>query len=220
MLPDTDLQKTIRASFVPTMWTYDGLGGKVIHWTKDHGNTNDDPSHLVWIVDADGNEISRAKGEAESSGAMAKWLVEGLKAFEKSRKRGVAHLFEPVAEGDDALAAPEKGAVVVWYYASAAEGASTERKAAAARTKALAEGALASKRLEDPLRSLPLRGVDASVDRDGVPASAEMLSHLPRLVIVGAVASADAVAPRVELEASNLTIEAIVAGVRKFAAAK
>ena len=35
-------------------WHYDGLNGKIIPWTMEHGNESHDPSVLAFVVAADG----------------------------------------------------------------------------------------------------------------------------------------------------------------------
>ena len=75
MLSDESIVKSLTDDFTPVMWKYDGLCGKVIQWTKAHGNSNDDPAHQVWILDADGRELARAGREAETPSALTEWLA-------------------------------------------------------------------------------------------------------------------------------------------------
>ena len=215
MLPDADLVKEISDAYVPVMWPYDGLGGKVIGWTKQHGNTNDDPSHLIWVVDADEKEIAHAAGgDAESSSSMQKWLVENAKAYEKAKKRGVAHLFEDAASSEEATAAGE-GVVVVWFYASAPESASAEVKAAAARSKALADGVLASKKLEDACRPLVLRKFDVAKSGDGAAPPATALAEVPYLRVIAPTPKDGSAAATTDLEGPQASVDAILAAVKK-----
>jgi hypothetical protein len=66
-------------------WLYDGLNGKVIPWTKEHGGTSDDPAVQVFVVVAGGSRVTRApRDSAYTPGTFAKWLKEEADAFEKT----------------------------------------------------------------------------------------------------------------------------------------
>ena len=73
------------ARFVEAEWQYDGLNGKVIPWTKEHGGTSDDPAVQVFVVLPDTGQVTRApRDEAFAPGDFAKWLKEQADAFEKT----------------------------------------------------------------------------------------------------------------------------------------
>ena len=79
MLSNREVQEAL-ASFTCVEWLYDGLGGSVIEWTFEHGNTNEDPSVLCWILDPDGNELSSGQGRVSSPQGLVDWLEENRKA--------------------------------------------------------------------------------------------------------------------------------------------
>jgi hypothetical protein len=81
---DADVAKQI-VRFVEAEWQYDGLNGKVIPWTKEHGGTSDDPAVQVFVVVPDTGVVTRApRDEAFAPGDFAKWLKEQADAFEKT----------------------------------------------------------------------------------------------------------------------------------------
>ncbi|MSR47651.1 MAG: hypothetical protein EXS13_11415 [Planctomycetes bacterium] len=64
---------------------YDGLNGKIIGWTKQHGGTSDDPSVQVFVVGADGKVIERASdADAHQPKQLVKWLSKHADAWEKA----------------------------------------------------------------------------------------------------------------------------------------
>jgi hypothetical protein len=66
-------------------WLYDGLNGKVIPWTKEHGGTSDDPSIQVFVVADGGKKVTRApRDSAYAPGTFAKWLKDEADAFERA----------------------------------------------------------------------------------------------------------------------------------------
>ena len=75
MLAQDQVQKELSA-YVCVEWMYDGLGGSVISWTREHGNTNDDPSILSWILDPAGEEVARPGSALSSPGGFSDWLRE------------------------------------------------------------------------------------------------------------------------------------------------
>lgn len=216
MLPDERVVKALSNEFTSVMWKYDGLGGKVIRWTKAHGNTSDDPAHRIWILDAEGRELLRAEGEAENPASLADWLEKGVLAWKKAKTPGIAHLFAAPPEGFDPAVAGSKSRIV-WFGATDEEGATPERKAAAVRTKALADRVLAVKKLEALTRDVDLWRVDVAASAEGTPLSAEDALRLPRLVVTGPAPEKDgAPALRVELSGSALTLDALVAALARL----
>lgn len=76
MLSQAKVQEAVQV-FERVEWKYDGIGGRVIQWTKQHGNANDDPSVLVWVLDAKESVIGApSAGEYQAPGPFAKWLSE------------------------------------------------------------------------------------------------------------------------------------------------
>lgn len=87
MRPHEKVQKLL-SRVEPVEWLYDGLNGKIIPWTKEHGGTSDDPSVQAFLVGWDGEVIARCP-DAQAHGAtgFAEWLADQLRAFEKSHPR-------------------------------------------------------------------------------------------------------------------------------------
>jgi hypothetical protein len=54
-----DVQKQFER-FELAEWHYDGLGGKVITWTRENGGTSDDPAAQAFVTDAEGDVVERA----------------------------------------------------------------------------------------------------------------------------------------------------------------
>ncbi|MGE3853585.1 MAG: hypothetical protein AB7K09_17775 [Planctomycetota bacterium] len=86
-----DSVKAALGRFETVEWRYDGLRGSVIKWTKDHGNTNDDPSDLLWVLDAAGNVIGSATpADRQSPAAFTAWLDRMYDEFTKNGGRPAA----------------------------------------------------------------------------------------------------------------------------------
>ncbi|MHC4339472.1 MAG: hypothetical protein ACYSX0_04555 [Planctomycetota bacterium] len=63
--------------FETVEWRYDGLNGKIIPWTKEHGGTSDDPSVQAFVVARNGQVLSRCPGGSTYAGSsFARWLDE------------------------------------------------------------------------------------------------------------------------------------------------
>lgn len=129
MLSDEKLPAVL-AQFECVEWQYDGLKGGVIAWTKEHGNTNDDPSVLVWVLDAKEKVIGAAgTGEYNSAGVFIDWLGKMKEEHGKSGGGGAAGGViwgegvvkegaegkEPILEGLD-LAKKDKKPALVYVY--------------------------------------------------------------------------------------------------------
>jgi len=81
---DAEVVKQL-ARFEQAEWQYDGLGGKVIPWTKEHGGTSDDPAVQIFVVQPDtGAAVRVAGGITYAPAEFAKWLKEQADAFEKA----------------------------------------------------------------------------------------------------------------------------------------
>lgn len=81
---DADVAKQL-PRFERVEWLYDGLNGKVIPWTKEHGGTSEDPAVQVFVVTDGGSAVTRAPREsAYAPGSFAKWLKDEADAFEKA----------------------------------------------------------------------------------------------------------------------------------------
>jgi hypothetical protein len=81
---DADVVKQA-ARFEVAEWQYDGLTGKVIPWTKEHGGTSDDPAVQAFVVQPDTGQAARApRDDAYAPAAFAKWLKDQADAYEKA----------------------------------------------------------------------------------------------------------------------------------------
>ena len=71
--------------FEQVEWLYDGLAGKVIAWTREHGGTSEDPSVQAFVVVPSGGQVTRAPREsAYAPGEFAKWLKAQADTFERT----------------------------------------------------------------------------------------------------------------------------------------
>lgn len=69
-------------------WLYDGIGGKVIPWTKEHGGTSDDPSAQTFVLTADGEFIARAPDAVQyAPSQFAEWLKEQADTYEREHSK-------------------------------------------------------------------------------------------------------------------------------------
>ncbi len=101
---DADVAKQL-PRFEQAEWLYDGLGGKVIPWTKEHGGTSDDPAVQVFVVQPETGAAARApQSDAYAPAALAKWLKEQADVYEKAHPptRMPFQLADLKAEGDGA----------------------------------------------------------------------------------------------------------------------
>jgi len=153
VLSDKDVQAAL-AAFECVEWQYDGIGGSVIKWTKQHGNTNDDPAHLLWVVDAKEEAIGAADGKAESASGMVSWMKDMKLAHDRKigrLPREMAVEWTDAKPGDDgALAAldeAKKDGKAVLVYLGVPESRKDEKDWTAARKECdkLERGALADK---------------------------------------------------------------------------
>ncbi len=81
---DADVARQL-SRFERVEWLYDGLNGKVIPWTKEHGGTSEDPAVQVFVVGLGGREVTRApRDSAFAPEAFAKWLKDEADTFGKA----------------------------------------------------------------------------------------------------------------------------------------
>ena len=65
-------------------WWYDGLNGKIIPWTTEHGNTSHDPSVQAFVLKADGAVLARApNGQVYQPGSFSKWIQGQADDYDK-----------------------------------------------------------------------------------------------------------------------------------------
>lgn len=108
MQADDEVEK-ILARFETVEQFYDGLGGKLIPWTKEHGGTSDDPSAQVFVVGVDGEVVARAPDStAYHAKALAEWLAGQAAAWERAHPRTALPLVRAEValdgEGEEAAA--------------------------------------------------------------------------------------------------------------------
>lgn len=71
--------------FEQAEWPYDGLAGKVIPWTRNHGGTSDDPTIQAFVILPDTGAVTRASREQSlTPDSFAKWLKDQADAYEKT----------------------------------------------------------------------------------------------------------------------------------------
>jgi len=69
-------------------WCYDGLNGKIIPWTLEHGGTSHDPSVQAFVLGADGEVIVRAPdAEVHQARSFARWAKAQADAYELEHPR-------------------------------------------------------------------------------------------------------------------------------------
>lgn len=115
MAGDEDVREALRR-YETVEWLYDGLNGKIIPWTKEHGGTSDDPSGQAFVLHHDGSVRARAPDATmHRAAAFASWLVEQADAYEKEHPRTRlpfvrGELGPPRTEGDPPRCAAERKA--------------------------------------------------------------------------------------------------------------
>lgn len=147
--------------FEQAEWLYDGVGGKVIQWTRANGGTSDDPTVQAFVVLPDvapeTRAVTRAPRDAlKTPDAFAKWLKEHADAYEKThpvpRLAYVAGAVRAQGEGTARTcsipavdsARKEDRAVLVFIARSETRDSDKEAKAQAAASKKTEKGFLDS----------------------------------------------------------------------------
>ncbi len=137
MQKDEDFQKVV-ARFEAVEWLYDGLNGKIIPWTHDQGNENEDPSILVFVAKPDGTVIDRAPN-AYAASPLSKWLDDAADKYERDHPKTRVPLARAtvVGEGEgeertvscEQLDAAREDDKPVLVYVGRSEGADDNKKA-------------------------------------------------------------------------------------------
>lgn len=87
-VPTQDAVRTQCERFELAEWHYDGLGGKVITWTRENGGTSDDPAAQAFVTDYDGVVIERAGDDVLYVPAkFARWLSDQAESYERVHPR-------------------------------------------------------------------------------------------------------------------------------------
>ena len=65
-------------------WWYDGLNGKIIPWTTEHGNESHDPSVQAFVLKSDGEVLARApNAQVYQPSSFTKWIKGQADDFDK-----------------------------------------------------------------------------------------------------------------------------------------
>ena len=76
--------KALLERFEKVEWVYDGLNGKIIPWTSEHGNKSHDPSVQAFVLKPDGEVLSRApNAQVYQPGSFVKWAKAQVDDYEK-----------------------------------------------------------------------------------------------------------------------------------------
>lgn len=159
--------------FEQVEWQYDGLNGKVIPWTRQHGGTNNDPAVQAFVVAPDTGSVVRAPVDAAlAPSQFAKWLKEQADAYEKAHPATkVAFAAAEVAESDEGASKKWTCAAVdearaaqrpVLVYVSRSDRADADKpaKVQAAESRKLEKGALDSGQAAKALEGWTLLRLD------------------------------------------------------------
>jgi hypothetical protein len=140
------------ASFELVRQLYDGLNGKIIPWTKEHGGTSNDPSVQAFVVGADGRVQARAPDTtAYQPSGFAKWLSEQSKIYERAHPRTrMAFVRAEVKEGEETCAEFTKAReadqkILLYFGREAKEGQDRAAKKQSAAAKKFEKKTLDSK---------------------------------------------------------------------------
>lgn len=190
---DADVQKAFDR-FETVEWLYDGLNGKVIKWTKEHGNDHDDPSVLVFVADADGNVLGKSENAYQPAG-FRKWLEEQADAYERAhpttRMPFARAEVKVTGEGDareascaELDAAREDGRPVLVYVGRSAK-ADDDRKVASVlkACRKLEKGTLDSDSAADAAEGVLLLRLDVADDDHALLAKQLGAEKVPTLLL-------------------------------------
>ncbi|MHC4579802.1 MAG: hypothetical protein ACYTED_20690 [Planctomycetota bacterium] len=172
MRPHEKVQKQL-FRFESVEWLYDGLKGRIIPWTKEHGGTSDDPSVQAFIVGRDGGVVSRCPdGRAYSASSFSKWLEEQADSYDRKFPRtkvpfAMAEV-SPATEEErarcEALEEAREARTPILLYVGREPAPSDDRKAKA-QVKAcrkIEKGALGSKKAAEAAKGWALLRLDLS----------------------------------------------------------
>ena len=190
---DAGVQKALDR-FETVEWLYDGLGGKVIKWTKQNGNDHDDPSILVWVADADGAVIEKCEAAYQPAG-FRKWLEEQADAYERAHPttrvpfvpaavtvKGEGDAREAsCAELDDARA--EGRPVLVYVGRSAKPDDDRAAKAVVKASQKLEKGALDAKSAAEAAEGVVLLRLDVADEGHALLATGLGVTDVPALLL-------------------------------------
>ena len=188
MLPDRQVQEALR-SYVFVEWRYDGKGGKVNQWARQHGDPEpNDPCILGWILDARENTLS---GPPDGFFKDPETLAGRLVAVARSENApGVPFLLvdaqggkPAIPEADEALG---KGEPVLLYFLASEDPADKKTAKSAKACRELEEKALASKKVEKAARAFACFKLDLGKAGNREYAGTLGVSAAPAVVLIPA----------------------------------
>lgn len=209
MQKSADLQPVF-ARFETVEWLYDGLNGRIIPWTKQHGGTSDDPSGQAFVVGVDGRVLARCPdAKAHAASAFATWAGEQADLYEKSHPRTRVQLLRAgvsldgsgadaratCQEYDAALAARQP--ILLYVGRDSFEEADRVGKAEAAAAAKLEKGALDSKSAAEASVGWRLLRIDLARAPDRAFAALLGVKAAPALVLVPVPAEGAAAVPQI-----------------------
>jgi len=204
-VPVDDAVKKQLVGFELVQWNYDGLGGKVISWTKEHGGESDDPNVQAFVLDFDGRVRSRADERSVFTPAQfGRWLKKQSAAYGKDYPKTRLQLTRAVVElatdTDDTTAASratcaaletarQSGAPVLVYVGHGPATAGTPSRATKAEIKACVRfenDALNSKQAHVAAKKWTLLRIDRSRPADAALAKSLGVARAPAIVLLPA----------------------------------
>ncbi len=201
MQSDEDVKKRL-PRYETVEWLYDGLGGKVIKWTHEQGNTNDDPSVLAYVVGVDGSVVSTAP-RPNVPAAFAEWLEEQADVYERTHPTSRVPLVraQVTAEGegadrtlscaafDEARAAGRP--VLLFVGRSARPEDDKKARGEASASRKIEKGSLDSKAVAEAAEGLVLLRLDVGDADHATLAAALGVEKVPALLLFGAEETPD-----------------------------
>lgn len=208
-------------------WLYDGLAGKVIPWTQQHGGTSDDPADQAFLVGRDGTVVARCPdASVHAAASFGAWLKAQVDAYEKEHPRtrmpfvGMDVVVEELAgakkvtckDFDEALTA--KRPILVYVGRERAAEGDKAAKAEVAAARKFERGTLDAKAPAEAAAGWRLLRLDLSKEADRLFHLALLAKSAPALVYVPVVGEQG---PQPEVLAKDISAAALAAFLKKNA---
>lgn len=189
--------RAVLGRFEIVEWAYDGLNGRIIPWTKEHGGTSDDPSAQAFVLDAEGQVLARAAdATAYQAAAFARWLGEQADLFERSHPATKMPFVRArvVAEGegeqrtfvcallDEARAANRPA--LLYFGREEREGASPSERHESKAARRCEKGTLDSQKAADECAGVTLLRFDLSQEEHAGLAGSLGVTKAPSLLLL------------------------------------
>ena len=178
------------ASYELVRQLYDGLNGKIIPWTKEHGGTSDDPSVQAFVVGLDGKVQARAPdATAYQPSGFAKWLSEQARVYERAHPRTrMAFVRAEVKEGEETCTSLTKAReadqkILLYFGREAKEGQDRAAKKQTAAAKKFEKKTLDSKSAAEAAEGWTLLRFDLTNPDHAILAKTLGVETAPRLLI-------------------------------------